>query len=177
MAIAGHGNPRYCDTVMFVALLSTALALGGALAHLLELPNKIGLPRDDYFTVQHIYDGWNQLAYVLGFQFLSILASISLSRGSRRILWPVIIALAFLVAAQGVFWVFTYPANAATANWTEIPLDWEHWRRQWEYSHAVGAVFQLGSFCALAVAALARARGMEARAAVTESHPAPSLLP
>lgn len=39
----------------FLGLLFTALAFAPAAAHLLELPNKIGLSRDDYLTVQQIY--------------------------------------------------------------------------------------------------------------------------
>jgi hypothetical protein len=39
------------NTMRFLALLCTALALAPAMAHLLELSNKIGLSRDDYFTV------------------------------------------------------------------------------------------------------------------------------
>ena len=50
---------------LFFALMVTALALGPALAHLLELPNKIALPRDAYFTVQQIYAGWSLLGVVL----------------------------------------------------------------------------------------------------------------
>lgn len=45
----------------FLSLLFAALALAPALAHLLELPNKIGLPRDAYLIVQHIYYGWAPL--------------------------------------------------------------------------------------------------------------------
>jgi hypothetical protein len=37
---------RTYEVLFFVAMLSSAMALGGALAHLFELPNKIGLPRD-----------------------------------------------------------------------------------------------------------------------------------
>jgi hypothetical protein len=36
------------DVLFFIAMLATALALGPALAHAFELPNKIGLGRDDY---------------------------------------------------------------------------------------------------------------------------------
>lgn len=144
--------------MFFVALLSTALALGGALAHLYELPNKIGLPQDRYFIVQDIYRGWWQLAYLLGIQFLSILAVIVLSRGQPRVFWAAIVALACLIAGQIVFWVYTYPANVATGNWTTQPDNWEALRRQWEYSHAVGAVFQFLVMSALIVAALARGR-------------------
>jgi hypothetical protein len=42
----------------FFSLLFAALALAPALAHLLELPNKIGLSRDNYLVVQQIYRGW-----------------------------------------------------------------------------------------------------------------------
>jgi hypothetical protein len=58
------------------------------------------------------------------------------------------------VAAQLVFWTYTYPANAATDNWTVVAADWETLRRQWEYSHAVGAVLQLLAMSALIIAAL-----------------------
>src|SRR5215203_1102198 len=62
------------DIAFFIALLSTGLALGGALAHLFELPNKIDLPREEYFVVQKAYRGWWQLAYLLAFQLVSMLA-------------------------------------------------------------------------------------------------------
>ena len=134
------GFTRY-DAAFFAALMSTAVALGASLAHLFELPNKIDLGRDAYFTVQGIYRGWNQLAYVLAIEFVSIIAIIILSRDARRVrLWAAV-ALLSLVAAQAVFWTFTYPANVATNNWTAIPADWEKLRRQWEYSHAAGAIF------------------------------------
>ena len=44
-------------SLYFIALFFVALALGPALAHLLELPNKITLAREDYLTVQQIYRG------------------------------------------------------------------------------------------------------------------------
>lgn len=142
------------EAAFFFALLSTAVALGGALAHLFELPNKIDLDRDAYFTVQQIYRGWNQLAYVLVAQLVSMLALTALSWSSPRLFWPALIALAGLVGAQAVFWVYTYPANVATDQWTSIPQNWETLRDQWEYSHAAGALFQLLAMCALIVAVL-----------------------
>jgi hypothetical protein len=138
----------------FVALLSTAIALGGALAHLFELPNKIALPREQYFIVQGIYRGWAQLAYVLVIEFVSILAVILLYRRQSRVFWLAVAALLCLVAAQVVFWTYTFPANAATANWTVVAADWETLRLQWEYSHAVGAILQLLAMGALIIAAL-----------------------
>lgn len=142
----------------FIALLSTALALGAALAHALELPNKIGLERDQYLVVQSLYRGWNQLAYLLLIEFISILAVIIMARREPRVFRPALVAILCLIAAQAVFWAYTFPANVATDNWTTIPPDWETLRSRWEYSHAAGAVFQVLAMSALIIAALSRAK-------------------
>lgn len=141
-----------------IALLSTAIALGGALAHLFELPNKIGLSRDDYFIVQGIYHGWQLLGFLLLVQLLSIITVVVLSKHERDVRVLSVIALICLVAAQVLFWTFTYPANVATDNWTRIPANWETLRSNWEYSHAAGAIFQLAGMIALIGAVIARGR-------------------
>jgi hypothetical protein len=142
----------------FVALLASAVVLGPALAHLLELPNKIDLPRDEYFIVQKAYRGWNQIAWVLGIQVVALLAAAILARAERRVMVLTLLALACVLAAQGLFWTFTYPANVATANWTVMPDNWDGLRRRWEYSHAAGATLQLAGFCLLALAVVLRGR-------------------
>ena len=63
----------------FVALLASALVLGPALAHVLDLPNKIGLPRDECFIVQKA-DAGGAAFQLLGF---CLLVSAVLSRGRR----------------------------------------------------------------------------------------------
>ena len=146
------------DVVFFIAMLSTALALGGALAHAFELPNKIGLSRDEYFIVQKAYRGWNQLAYLLIVELVSMTALAVMLRGQPWVLYPVIAAILFLLAAQGIFWVYTFPANSVTDNWTIVPDEWRALRRQWEYSHAAGALLQVLAMSSLIVAALAQAR-------------------
>ena len=156
--MTGGGGDAAYRAVFFVALLATALALGAALAHALELPNKIALGRDEYFIVQRIYAGWSNLAYLLVVQFIALLASAAMSRRDAGVLRPVILPCLCLVAAQAVFWIWTYPANAATANWTRIPADWETLRRQWEYSHAAGAAFQVLGMMSLTIAVLRRRR-------------------
>ena len=151
-------SARASNVAFFVALVASALVLGPALAHLLELPNKIDLPRDEYLIVQKAYRGWNQIAWVLGVQVVSLLAAAILARAERRVMVLTLLALACVLAAQGLFWTFTYPANAATANWTVAPDNWDGLRRQWEYSHAAGAALQLAGFCLLALAVLLRGR-------------------
>ena len=69
---------------------------------------------------------------------------------------PVLAALSFLVAAQVVFWLFTFPTNQATSNWTVQPSNWETLRSQWEYSHLAGAAFQALVMASLVLAVLRR---------------------
>ncbi|KAB0268258.1 DUF1772 domain-containing protein [Microvirga brassicacearum] len=153
------------DVVFFIALLATALALGAALAHVLELPNKIGLPRDEYFIVQQVYRGWDRLAFLLLVELAAMIALAVMSRRRPRVFWPVVGAIFCLLSAQLLFWLFTFPANVATENWTRMPNDWGRLRTQWEYSHLAGAIFQVLAMAALIVAALAHARtGAVARA-------------
>jgi hypothetical protein len=149
------------DVTLFVALLTTALALGGALAHALELPNKMAMTRDDYFVAQQIYRGWNQLAYLLAVQLTALIAVTVRFWNRPRVVWPTLAAIGGLVAAQLVFWVWTFPTNAATDSWTLVPDNWQTLRAQWEYSHLAGAACQLFAMGALIVAALARRRGID----------------
>ena len=132
--------------------MATAVALGPALAHLFELPNKINLPKDDYFTVQRIYAGWSLLGGLLALQFVAIGSVVLTARNDRRLWTLALVALVCLVGAQALFWTFTYPANAATANWTVQPEDWQTLRLRWEYSHAAGALLQLAAMACLSSA-------------------------
>lgn len=147
---------RWRDIAFFIAIAATALALGGALAHAYELANKIDLGREDYFVVQRIYDGWNRLAYVHAVQLTGIVAIIFLHRRQAAVLWPSVVALGGWITSQAIFWIWTYPANQATANWTQQPPNWEALRVSWEYSHAAGAAFQLLAMIALILALLRR---------------------
>jgi hypothetical protein len=147
---------RAQDIALFTALFATALALGAALAHLLALPNKMAMARDAYFVAQQAYAGWDRLAILLAVQLVAIVASAVIHRNQPRVLWLVLIALLCLLLAQALFWTFTFPANGATRNWTRIPPDWAEARARWEYSHAGGALLQMGAMAALIVAALTR---------------------
>jgi hypothetical protein len=142
----------------FASLLFTALALGPALAHLLELPNKIALGRDDYFTVQQIYRGWALLGIVVFGALLSTFALAILVRNRPREFTPALAAFLCIAGTQVLFWTFTYPANQATQNWTVSPETWRALRTQWEYSHAGSALLNLAGFVAASIAVLARER-------------------
>ena len=140
----------------FTALLFAALALGPALAHLLELPNKIGLPREAYLTVQQVYRGWALLGIVVFGALVCTLALAIGARRHRREFIPALVAFLCIAGTQAIFWTFTFPANVQTGQWTMLPEHWQALRTQWEYSHAASAVLNLAAFIALIVAVLAR---------------------
>ena len=64
-------------------------------------------------------------------------------------------ALACGVASHGLYWLYTYPANRATNDWTEAPENWEALRAQWEYSHAAAALLNVAALIALVLSVLA----------------------
>jgi hypothetical protein len=143
--------------LFFAAVLVSLIYMAPALAHLLELPHKMTLDRAGYFTAQQIYAGWSLFGFVLAAQLLLLLWLAGRVRREPQIFLLVCGTLASLVAAQALFWLFTYPANSATRNWMVVPGNWQALRRNWEYSHAAGALIQLAGFCALVWAAMKRA--------------------
>lgn len=143
-------------TIYFIALFFVAVALGPALAHLLELPNKIGLSREEYLTVQQIYRGWALLGIVVGGALLSTLVLTVMVRRDRKAFVFALIAFLCIVGTQIVFWTYTYPANQVTNNWTMLPENWRELRRQWEYSHATSAGLNLLALVAMIFSVLAK---------------------
>jgi hypothetical protein len=142
----------------FISLLFVALVLAPALAHLLELPNKIGLSREEYLVVQQIYNGWQLLGIVIYGALLSTLALTIMVRHQPRVFALTLAAFLCLLAAHVLFWIFTFPANKETLYWTALPENWMALRAQWEYSHAAGAVLNLVAFVMLVLSVLVRGK-------------------
>ena len=140
--------------VQFLAFVFTALALVASGAHLFALPNKIDLAHDQYFVVQNIYRGWALFGIVLFGALTSSFALTLLLRGSGTPFVFALVAFCCIALWLVVFFVWTYPANQATDNWTTVPANWEQLRRQWEYSHAANAVVMFVAFCAIALSVL-----------------------
>ncbi len=140
----------------FVTILLTAVAMAAGMAHLFALPNKMQLLADDYLTVQQIYRGWALLGIPI---FAALLSAATLTLVLRGQGAPMALALAATVsiaAGLAIFFAFTFPVNQITQNWTMLPEDWEHLRRQWEYSHAAGALLYLVALASLVLSLLSR---------------------
>jgi hypothetical protein len=146
------------DFLFCIALLATLIALVPAAAHLFELPRKIALSQERYFTVQQIYAGWDLFGIALVIQCIAMVLLTWRSAGEYYVFRPVLVALVLMLAAQALFWLFSLPADSATHNWTQAPQDWAMLRHQWEYSHAAGALCQFASLCCLIAALFARIR-------------------
>jgi uncharacterized membrane protein len=131
-----------------VVLTTLALVPGGA--HFFAMPNKVGLPEQQYFVVQSIYRGWALFGIVIfaaiGTNFIVAL----LLWRRRKSFWLSLSAGLILAGTLAVFFAWTYPANRATANWTVVPADWQALRVQWEVSHAANAVLTFIALCCAA---------------------------
>jgi hypothetical protein len=135
-----------------LALVLTAIALAPAAAHVLELPNKLPMARDEYLTVQQVYRGWNRLGFVVIAALLATMWMAVIADESAEI--PATLAFIAILLTQVVFWLYTQPVNRRTRNWTEAPEDWEQLRDRWEISHAANALLTFIAFVCVAVGIL-----------------------
>lgn len=137
-----------------VAITLMALALVPSGAHFFERFNKMALDREAYFTVQQIYAGWALFGFVL---FAALFADIGLAITLRRQRLAASLAgigALSLVVSLAIFFTWIFPANQATANWTDMPADWQELRWQWETAHAVDAVITFVGFVSVALSAI-----------------------
>ncbi len=142
--------------IYFASLFFAALALAPAMAHLLELPNKINLTGEDYLVVQRNYRGWALVGVVVVAAFVSTLVLTIMLRIRGGPFALALVAFLCIAGTQVVFWMYTFPANQQTNNWTVLPENWRALRAQWEYSHAASAVLNLAALTALILAVLRR---------------------
>lgn len=158
-------------TAQIVTLLLVALAMATRVAHALELPGKMRLPRDTYLAVQSIYypgflvgGGLGEFAGMLG-----TVALLFLTPTGSTAFWLTLAACVLMLLMHLIFWVFTQPVNrfwlrdqqmaTAGAAFFEVRAskesdtrEWTALRDQWEYSHLVRAIL---SFVAVALLAAA----------------------
>ena len=139
-----------CVRVLTIA--SVALYLVPIGAHLFELPGKMAMSPTDYMVMQTIYTGWALFGIVIFAAMLLTLLHAIMRRSERVALLLSLAAFVCLVATQVIFWMFTYPMNVASSNWTVTPDHFETARRQWEYSHAASAVLTFLALVAITAA-------------------------
>jgi hypothetical protein len=95
-----------------LAITLVALAMAPAVAHALELPGKVRLPKEAYITVQQIYYRGFTIAGVGEFAAFIAVALLlwSTPRGSLAF-WLALWALLGVLAMQVVYWIAIHPIN------------------------------------------------------------------
>lgn len=135
------------------AVILTGLALIAPAAHAYEFPNKIALPKAQYFMVQQIYSGWWMVGLLLPLAVLANICNAVALKVDKPAMVLSLAAASLIIVNLIIFMVFTQPANTATQNWTFQLDNWETLRRQWEYSHAANAMVMFLAFCCATTAA------------------------
>jgi hypothetical protein len=133
----------------FAALLLTAIALIPLGAHVFEMSAKMKFGRDAYYMAQGLYRGWVWfgLAFAGAFAACAALAALPGARGDRLLS---AFAAVMIAASLAIFFVYVYPANQATKDWTAIAVNWKVLRQQWEWGYAGSAAAMLLAFLASA---------------------------
>jgi hypothetical protein len=102
------------------------LVPGGA--NLFALRTGSGSRQTDYFIVQGIYRGWALFALVIIPALLVNLLLAYLLRAQRRPALLVLCAAFCLGLMLLIFFIWTQPANVATASWTRMSASWQSLR-------------------------------------------------
>lgn len=152
--------------LQLLALLALAITMACSVAHALEFPGKMRLPKEQYFVVQKIYVPGFTLAGIAEVGALPLLlALLFLTPRDSNAFGLTLGALLAQAAVQIVFWVATQPVNKAwlaglqmgrageaffgTARGGRPAGDWTALRNRWEYSHIARAVLATGALMLL----------------------------
>jgi len=159
--------------MMLVLHLASTLAVvvvtATTLAHALEMPGKLRLPRDTYLAVQRIYYpgftvvGAAELPSVLALAGSALATSTDGPAANLR--WA---AATLAALAHAVYWLVVHPTNhqwlrdddrvdAASSRFFAVQAaegDWARHRRRWERGHLLRCLLMLPA-TALAMTALA----------------------
>ena len=136
-----------------LTIMLTALSMGTALCHLLEMPAKITYEGALWLTLlQTLYPpafGTIGAFFEVGAVVTAVVLAF-LVRRRPAFGWTLLGALC-LVVAHAAFWIWVAPVNATMSPLTPetLPADWMRLRNQWEYTHAARAVLQIVALGAL----------------------------
>jgi len=149
-----NGESTALNVLRFSSIVSTAVAMTAAVAHLLELPNKRRYEAPLYVRLHRtLYNNFGRFAGPA--EALAVLATGALAKRLREKGSPAYpmtaIAAGSVSAAHGIFWTVVNPVNVEMQQWPldQIPENWTAERDRWEFGHAVRAGLLTGAFAAL----------------------------
>lgn len=128
----------------FSSVMSTAMTMSAAVAHLMELPAKMQYEPPLYVRLHRtLYPNFGRTAGPA--EAIAVAATGVLAWMVRhhrpRSFRPTAVAAGCLAAAHAIFWSVVQPANVTMMRWPldAVPRNWASWRNRWEYGHAVRA--------------------------------------
>jgi hypothetical protein len=163
------------DVLRMLTVILVVLAMAPALAHALELPGKLRVPRDVYFAMQPIYyPGFTIAGMSEPLGIISTIIFLVLTPLGSADFWLTLGALLGLIAMQAVYWLLTHPVNQLWLQGEQLsgvgagffsfasaskggrqreigPVDWTALRDRWEYSHVMRAGLATMSLIALVI--------------------------
>ena len=163
------------DVLQILTAILIAIAMAMALAHTLELPGKMRLPKETYFAIQPIYYPGFTIGGGIG-EFGGVIVTLILlflTRWGSTEFWLTLVALLGLIGMQLVYWLVTHPVNqfwldgenlnrfsagffSFGTNHSQHPemssVQWTDLRNQWEYSHVIRTGFALMSLIMIMIA-------------------------
>jgi Domain of unknown function (DUF1772) len=153
------------------AILVVAIAMSMALAHLLELPGKLRLAKEQYLAVQAIY--YPGFTYGGAAEPIGIIVTAVLALAARESssFWLLTASCAAMVAMQAIYWIWIQPVNNVWLKDTKLEgasgafmgigklrspgagtTDWTDLRNRWEFAHAARAGLAVAAFVLLVAA-------------------------
>jgi hypothetical protein len=141
-----------------LAVMLTALSLGPALGHLLELPAKMSYSGAMWLTVsQTLYASFGTVGALFEVGALAtVLALVFLVHARQPAFGWTLLGGICLAASHAAFWIWLAPVNGviATLSVETLPADWAGLRNVWEYTHAARAMLQIIGLGALVFSVL-----------------------
>lgn len=157
-------------TLKFVSLFLVVATVVPSVAHVLELPGKLRLTREQYFAVQPIYyPGFTIAGMAEPVSILVLIALVVMTPVGTVNFWLLIGTTLLAALAHLLYWILTAPVNKvwlrnetisnsaqrffdAGANIADA--DWTLLRDRWERSHVLRAIASVVAFGLLAAALL-----------------------
>lgn len=153
------------EAVLSAAAFLAAVVMGQSLAHALEMPGKMRLTRDQYYTVQTIYyPGFTIGGIAEPLAILATAAALLLAPSGSQI-WLTAGALAALVLTQLLFWLVVQPVNRQWLGSVKLSGaaehffrtgeaggpsgDWTRLRDRWEKGHVARSITATAAFVLL----------------------------
>lgn len=152
-----------------VTIVMTALSLGPALAHLLEMTPKLAMDGALWLQLLHtLYPplfGTVGAFSEVGAVLAAVLLVVLVRHRGVAFTWA-LAGAALLLVSHGIFWVWISPVNAIMGPLTAdmLPANWMDLRNQWEYGHATRAGLQLLGLIAFVVSLIGEVPRRESEA-------------